>query len=209
VRGRTATLSACLLAVVGALAAPLASGAGSPSELRGRADALRQQNAALAARSRGAVLGLYSLDSRLSRVRAQLDVLRARAARLERARAEVAAQVRVARRVLTVSERQLAQRLRALYEQGDVDPLAVILGATSLNDAIATLDDLSRTAQQNRDVIEQTRAARHRLEALSRQLAARQAEVGQAAAAAAATAEYGSTCELPTALMALVEQFCS
>ena len=169
------------------LVVPLASGAGSAG-LRGQADTLRAENAALASRARGTVLSLYALDSRLARVHAEIAALRAQAARLERERAVVQAQLRIARGTLAIAERRLATRLRALYEQGDVDPLAVILGASSLDEAISYLDAINRTAEQNRDVIQQTRAARQDLQALVRRLDSQDAALGRAAAAAAASA---------------------
>lgn len=187
-RGRTATFGACLLTVLAALSAPLASGAESPARIRDRAESLRRENAVLESHTRAAVLDLYALESRLARIRTRLATLRERAAELERSREQVRRQLSVARHVMTISTNRLAERLRTVYEQGDVDPVAVILGARSLDDAIDSLDALSRTAEQNRDVIAQTLAARRELRAAARALAARQAEVAHAAAAAARTA---------------------
>ena len=39
--------------------------------------------------------------------------------------------------------------LRELYIQGEPDPIAVILGATSLDEAMAGIDGLSRATAQN------------------------------------------------------------
>ena len=64
-----------------------------------------------------------------------------------------------------------------LYEQGDTDPLAVVLGATSIADALANLDSLDRIADQDRVVIEQTRQAKHSATALSRKLAAKERDL--------------------------------
>ena len=55
--------------------------------------------------------------------------------------------------------------LRRLYEQGDTDPLAVVLGAQSLDDAITQLDDLTRVADQSKQVVVVTNAAQIRLAA--------------------------------------------
>ena len=65
----------------------------------------------------------------------------------------------------------LGRRLRALYERGDTHPLEVILGARSFGAAITELDNLERTAQQDRVWIERSQALRRRLERLSRSLA--------------------------------------
>jgi cystine transport system substrate-binding protein len=88
-------------------------------------------------------------------------------------RAAVAARVAVADRAVKASHAELASLLRALYEHGEVDPLAILLGAGSLDEAITGLDSLSRAADQNRRVIAQARAARTHLQTLSRTLAAR------------------------------------
>jgi len=138
----------------------------SDSTIRG----LTQQNADLAARSRGVVLELYSLDSRLARERTRLVELRIRAAQVKGELAAARERLRVAQRTLKVSERSLANRLQLLYEQGDTDPLAVVLGATSVADALGNLDSLDRIADQDRVVIEQTRAAKHNQVALTRGL---------------------------------------
>ena len=74
---------------------------------------------------------LYALDSRLQAWHARLGSLETEEAIFGAAgvpRAELPA----ARATLKTSRRSLVLELRALYEQGDVDPLAVVLGATSL-----------------------------------------------------------------------------
>ena len=91
--------------------------------------------------------------------------------------AELAAarqRLRVARHTLKTSERSLASRLQLLYEQGDTDPLAVVLGASSVADALGNLDSLDRIADQDRVVIEQTQHAKHTAAALTRGLAAKE-----------------------------------
>ena len=78
---------------------------------------------------------------------------------------------------LVVSQQLLADHLRALYEEGDVDPLAIVLGSESLDDAMTRLDDLSHVADQNRQVVAATRAAQTRLVRLRTTLAAHRARV--------------------------------
>ena len=58
---------------------------------------------------------------------------------------------------------QLAVDLRALYERGNVDPVAVVLGAKSLSTGLGRLDALSRVADQGRQIVAATAAAQHRL----------------------------------------------
>lgn len=177
-----------LAGVLVALAAPAAVGADPAPGLRRQAADLRQRDASLAERSSAALLSLYSLDSRLDRARAELASLQARVAALQRERAQERARLAVARRTLAASERQLAAHLRLLYEQGDTDPLSILLGATSLDEALTELDDLSRSAKQNRAVVTQARAARKEHLARARSLLERETELERLEAAAAATA---------------------
>jgi 3D (Asp-Asp-Asp) domain-containing protein/peptidoglycan hydrolase CwlO-like protein len=148
--------------------------ADSSTTLHDRASQLSRQNADLAARSRGVVLELYSLDARLARERARLVGLRIRTAEVKGELAAARHRLRVAQHALKVSERSLAARLAVLYEQGDTDPVAVVLGASSVADALGDLDSLDRIADQDRIVIEQTRQAKQNAAAVSRELAAKE-----------------------------------
>jgi 3D (Asp-Asp-Asp) domain-containing protein len=183
VRGRTPRLWALTaLGTTIIVSSPLASAAG-PS-----AGPLRQRATELAAQSRSAVLNLYSLNSRLDVARARLGALQSRSAELERERAANRMQLAIAERAFRISQRQLAQRLRVLYEQDEIDPIEIVLGSASLDEAINGLDGLNHLASQNESVIEQTRTARQQLSALAGSLAARQAELARLRAGAAAMA---------------------
>jgi 3D (Asp-Asp-Asp) domain-containing protein len=187
VRGRRESRPALVLVAVGALlVAALPAGAGAGAS--GQATVLRGQQTSLAARSRAAVLGLYSLDTRLARARAELASIRTRAAQVERERARVALEIAVARGVLHRSQRDLGQRLRTLYEEGEPNAIAVVLGATSLSDAVSRLDELERSAHLNRQAVDQSRSARRQLSALAARLAGRAGELRRLEASAAQTA---------------------
>jgi cystine transport system substrate-binding protein len=192
VRWRTRTQAARLVVTLaGALAAaalPAAGGADSASTYQERAQALRDANAALSARSSTVVLELYALDSRLTQARARLAALQSRAAALRHQRDIALRRLGVARRTLAVSRDALAERLRALYIQGDVDPLAVLLGAGSLDEALARIEQLDRTASANRRVVAQARAAQRKFRRLAETLARRTAAVERLEADAAASA---------------------
>jgi 3D (Asp-Asp-Asp) domain-containing protein/peptidoglycan hydrolase CwlO-like protein len=164
-----------LLALVGLLPAGVA--ADSASSLRDRASRLTQQNANLAARARGAVLELYSLDSQLARERARLVQLRIRTAEVKSDLAAARVRLRVAKHSLSAGQRSLARRLQLLYEQGDSDPVAVVLGASSVADALGNLDSLDRLADQDRAVIEQTRNAKRNAGNLTRALGAKERDL--------------------------------
>jgi peptidoglycan DL-endopeptidase CwlO len=84
--------------------------------------------------------------------------------------------LRHAKTVLRSSQLALASRVRTLYEQGDVDPLAVVLGAESIDAALTGLDGLRFAAGQDARIVAQARRARTDLTALARRLEARSAE---------------------------------
>ena len=161
-----------LLVLLGLL--PATVSADSAGSLRDKASSLSQQNADLAARSRGVVLQLYALDSKLARGQARLVELRIRSAQVKADLAEARQRLRVARHTLGTEQRSLAARLQLMYEQGDSDPLAVVLGASSVADALGNLDSLDRIASQDRDIIVQTRAAKHTADSLGRTLETKQ-----------------------------------
>jgi 3D (Asp-Asp-Asp) domain-containing protein/peptidoglycan hydrolase CwlO-like protein len=164
-----------LLLLVGLLPAGVA--ADSASSLRDRASRLTGQNANLASRARGTVLELYSLDSQLAREQARLVQLRIRAAEVKSDLAAARVQLRVAKRSLAAGRRSLARRLQLLYEQGDSDPVAVVLGASSVADALDNLDSLDRIAEQDRIVIERTTKAKRTAADLTRALGAKERDL--------------------------------
>jgi 3D (Asp-Asp-Asp) domain-containing protein len=164
-----------LLLLVGFLPAGVA--ADSASSFRDRASRLTGQNANLASRARGTVLELYSLDSQLAREQARLVQLRIRAAEVKSDLAAARLQLRVAKRSLAAGQRALARRLQLLYEQGDSDPVAVVLGASSVADALDNLDSLDRIADQDRIVIERTTRAKRAAADLTRALGAKERDL--------------------------------
>lgn len=186
-------LAALALLAAAALLAPAGSGA-DPTTLRQRSDALRKESTSLQARMHRALLDLYALDAQLARTRDRHVALRAQVAGVRAEQTLVGRQVRITRRALAVSQRRLARHLRALYEQGGVDPLAVLLGSTSLDQALTNIDALNRAAEQGESIVEQTRATRAELARLSAKLAERRSRLESLAREAArAAAELEAT----------------
>jgi 3D (Asp-Asp-Asp) domain-containing protein len=180
-RQRLLLLAALALAV---LAAPAVSGAISSHGV----SALRAHDAALAAKSRAAVLDLYSLDERLATARSRLATLSRRAESLRAERMSLAHQLKVAKRGTKVAQKHLATRLRVLYEQGNIEPLEIVFGAKSLEEAMNSLDNLSRMTNQGEDVLRELKTARVNLGAASLRLATRQAALAAAVRDARVTA---------------------
>jgi 3D (Asp-Asp-Asp) domain-containing protein len=148
------------------------------------------QNTSLAAKSHAVLLRLYSLRTSLAQSQQRLDALEARSAQLEREEEAARSQLAIARENMASAHSQLGERLRQLYIEGDVDPLAVLLGAESLDDALSALDGLNRLAEQDRAIIEQVSKAKADLRTALAQLAARRAALQAALAEAKSAHAY-------------------
>ena len=166
-----------MLVLIGASAA---SAADPGSGYRNRAAQLQVQAQALDTKAHKALLDLYSLDTRLGAAESRLATLHTRSQRLRVQQVQLAEQLAAARQTLALSRAELAQHLRNLYEQGGIDPLAIMLGAQSLNDAVSRLDGLSRVADLNRRVVAATSAAGARLLRVRSTLVARRHALSRA-----------------------------
>lgn len=180
-------LVAGFVAILAALQLPAAIGAGSPSRLQERAQELRSENSALAGKARATWLSSVTLSTRLEQTRAALVRFRARTEAISAQRAETEESLRLARRTVKISQRRLADRLRQLYEQGPTDPMSVLVGATTVDEAINGIENLHRVAGLDRQVIDAAKDARARLLTATRRLATEEAEARETEAATAAT----------------------
>jgi 3D (Asp-Asp-Asp) domain-containing protein len=166
------------------LAAPALGLAGSTQS----ASTLRAQNLQLEAKKRGAVLELYSLEEQLSTTQAHIASLNTKAASLRAERTSLVHQLGIAKAGSRIAQTQLARRLRMLYEQGNVEPLEIVFGAKNLDEAVSSLDNLSRVTGQSEDVLRQLKTARVQLTATSSKLAARERALARATQQAQAQA---------------------
>jgi 3D (Asp-Asp-Asp) domain-containing protein len=167
-----------LVAVVPVALAADGGGSGATSS------GLRAEGGSLEARISAATLELYSLETMLGEASAQLDRLEAQQASLEREQASIRTQLATARHAVLSSQGQLADLVRALYQQPGQDPLAVVLGAESLDEALAGLDGLSRAAGQSNRIVERAGVARRRLATLDARLDTRSAALVRLTSAA-------------------------
>lgn len=186
-RGLRVGLVAASVVALAALQLPAAIGAGSPSRLQERAQDLRNENSTLAGRARTTWLSSVTLSTRLNQTRAALARFHERSEAISAQRAEAEQSLRLARRTLKASQRRLADRLRLLYEQGPDDPMSVLVGATSVDDAINRIENLHRIAGLDREVIDAAKAARAHLTVVTQRLAADEARARETEAATAAT----------------------
>jgi len=194
------------------LAAALATGAlvtiSTPS-LGGAetAPALADRAAALGRSESSALLELYAAESALARAQNDAAVLAERSAALERSERSLAVRTEIVRGSLKASQERVATLLRALYIQGEPDPISVILGATSLDEAVAGIEGLSRATAQNRRLsIEATVHARE-LVGLKAQLVEERANLTRAEnAARASVARFESAVAGRSATVAAVRR---
>ncbi len=117
--------------------------------------------AALGRSESAALLELYAAESALARARGDAARLAERSAQLARNERSLQVRAKIVRRSLKASQERVATLLRELYVQGSPDPISVILGATSLDEAVAGIEGLSRATAQNRRLsLEATSRAR-------------------------------------------------
>jgi 3D (Asp-Asp-Asp) domain-containing protein len=180
------------VAALAILAAPVANGAGPAVST----SSLQQQDAALAAKSRAAVLGLYSLDQQLASAQSHLAALRVSLAELKIERVALQRELGVARVDTRIAQQHVDNRLRQLYEHGAPEPIEVLFGARNLSDALNSLDSLRRFATQDTTILKQLRAARTRYVNASRTLSARTSQVQSEVSQATATADALSSARI-------------
>ena len=147
----------------------------------------------VAAREHAALLGLYALDSRLETARSELATIESRASALRTEQRRARTELGVARKTLSISEHQLGDQVRTLYEHEQPGVLEIVLGASSLDELLTGLDSISRAARATSGVVSEARTARARVALLSRSLARRARMLeGLRAEAAAKVDELGS-----------------
>ena len=174
-----------LIALLGvaALAVPAVSGARrGPSQAE-----LRARDAAIEAKSRAAVLGLYSLDQQLAAARAHLATLQVQLATLRAERRTLSRELALARNNTSVAQQHLARRLQLIYERGRVEPLEILFGAKNLDDALTSIDNLQGVTKQDTAVLHAVTHARATYARDTRELSSRLASIAAATQQAAAT----------------------
>ncbi|HEY2326411.1 MAG TPA: 3D domain-containing protein [Gaiellaceae bacterium] len=173
-----------VVAALAIIAAPVASGAGSsPSPTT----SLKQQDADLAAKTRSAVLGLYALDHQLTAAQKHLAALRASLSELRIERVALKHELRIAHANQKIAVRHVETRLRELYERGDVEPIEILFGSRSLDDALSSMDSLKRIAAQDEAIVAELHGAQARYQTASHALTLRTHQVTTEVSDAAAT----------------------
>ncbi len=185
---RSRTLALLLVAAAVSLAIVVLSAAaaalGSPN---GSTQSLQTRGKSLAQREQAALLDLYAAESQLARAQAAVATVRARQAAVAAERRSLKRRTAIIRTSLRVAQARVGQALRDLYMQGQPDPIAIFLGAESLDDAIASIDSITRSTRQNKRLIADMRRTQTSVHRIGLKLAARSRDLAAASAAAVAS----------------------
>lgn len=176
---------AVLLGLTAILALPAAGGAAAPS---GEVARLRQQDTSLAAKERAATQELYALEAQLAAARSRLEARIAQREAAESRLRRLRIELDVAWQSAYIAEKQLGARIRQLYQQGQLDPVAILLGAETLDEALGGLDGLRSIASGDQDLLRKVRQARADLTDAKKLVVARVATLREAESAAETTA---------------------
>src|SRR3954454_4689004 len=136
------------------------------ADRHGRRAALRADDARLSSAEQHTSLQLYSLETQLARARARVASVARRQVALQRLGETLQIEAASVTQSMDDAQVELQQQLRALYEEPSPDPIAVVLGAESLDDAVTSLDNLRRVTQQSHSLVDETVATRARLATL-------------------------------------------
>jgi 3D (Asp-Asp-Asp) domain-containing protein len=147
---------------------------------------MRSRAQSLGRTEQGALLELYALETSLGQAQQRVSELRSRSADLAVRERQARRSSTVVRDSLGVSRARVASAVRRLYVDGQADPIAVMLGATSLDEALAELDTLERATDRNRRLVADLGRQLERLHAVERTLAASRAALAESLSAAEA-----------------------
>lgn len=175
-------IAAVALAVVVLSAAAAALGSpNSPTQ------SLQERGTSLAQREHAALLELYAAESQLARAQSTAVTVHARQAAVSAERHVLARRAAIIRSSLRVAQARVGQALRDLYMQGQPDPIAIFLGAESLDEAISSIDSITRSTRQNKRLIADMRRTQGSVRKIELRLAARSRDLAAASAAATAS----------------------
>ena len=181
VHGRQGRLAPLLAAIAaGVLVTTSTSSPGGAETV----PSLHAEAAQLRRAEQAALLQLYAGASSLTRARVEVERLETRSRGLAAAEEAARQQTEVVRRSLAASQERVARTLRELYVEEAIDPIAVILGAGSLDEAITGIESLRGAAEHNRGLVTEARRRAQRLRSSRAHLAERRRALDAARAAA-------------------------
>jgi len=105
---------------------------------------------------------IHTLDVQLEKATEAYDLANVRLDGIRAALRTNTFELNVARRNLSIAQRQLAERLKTLYVSGDSgSTLEILLGAKSLDDFLNRVDTVNRVSDQATTVLREVRTFRH------------------------------------------------
>ncbi len=178
-RARTGRLAAALAAaVLATLAATTSAGFATPDEIEAaRADA------------QAVLADIQAIDAQLE---VAIDAYNGATVELEQLEDAIATNQRhleIAKGALKTAQKNLSDRIVALYTGGEQDVLEVILGSASLDDLLDRVDTVRRISNQDVHIIEAVRDARNDVRRRGEELERDRARQAQVVAEKAAQAD--------------------
>jgi cystine transport system substrate-binding protein len=168
---------------------------------------LRANDASVSRAEQRTLLELYSLETQLARARARVASVARRQVALQRLGETLQVEAASVTQSMDDAQTELQQQLRALYEQPSPDPIAVVLGAQSLDDAVTSLDNLRRVSQQSHQLLDETVTTRAHLATLLARLDSQREQLaGLRAVADAEAARLDSAAAERRATIAALER---
>ena len=177
-----------VIAAVSLAIAALSAAAAALGSPNSPTQALQKRGTSLAQREHAALLELYAAESQLARAHNAAVTVRARQAAVAAERRVLKRRAALIRASLRVAQTRVGQALRDLYMQGQPDPIAIFLGAESLDEAISSIDSITRSTRQNKRLIADMRRTQGSVRRIELSLAARSRDLAVASAAATASA---------------------
>jgi 3D (Asp-Asp-Asp) domain-containing protein/peptidoglycan hydrolase CwlO-like protein len=171
------------------LAVVVATIAGSSSVGAGKSANPSLDVGRLKDREAQALLDLYAADSALARANARVASLETEVANLRTRVAAAKTASDVGRRNLAAARGTLIERLATSFRAGTPDPIAILLGARSLGDALDSISLVDRAAARDASLVQDINTGTRRAAAAAKALAG--AEQRLTATLAAADAERG------------------
>jgi 3D (Asp-Asp-Asp) domain-containing protein len=168
-----------LVATAGIAVLIVAAGSPAAADRSPSRTGLRAQHAALSREARTALYQLYAQDAQLTRAQEAEHRQAVRVAALDEQVRTLSGVVETARQNLTAARDDLRQRMLERYKSDHLDPLEVLLAASSLQDALQRADTLAQVQQGDRDLVERTLSARDELAGQLRSLQAARTEAAR------------------------------
>jgi murein DD-endopeptidase MepM/ murein hydrolase activator NlpD len=175
------------------LAAPAVADQTQPSALdariaqaRGRETALAEEIGTLTSSIRSLEASAGDVTLRLTSLEEDLALHRNRLARINSLLAVQTEQIRFLKREYRIATGRLSERLVHIYEEGQPSTLEIVLGASSLKDALDRVDYMSSVADQDARIVEEVARGRIRV----RTARVRTAKLRQSVAASTRVVAY-------------------